>query len=54
MDEETAVPGPAYPSQPVADYLPRLASLPNSGVDQLHEAFAFLSGIEALRRVGSP
>lgn len=54
MDVETAVPGPAYPSQPVVDYRPRLAGLPNSGVEQLREAFVFLTGIQTLRGAGGP
>ena len=48
MDENIAAPGPAYPSQPVAEYQPRLAAVPNSGIDQLHEAFVFLTGVEPL------
>jgi hypothetical protein len=50
MDEETAAPGPAYPSQPVADYRPRLAGLPNSSVEQLRDALVGLTGIEPPRR----
>lgn len=48
MDENTAVPGPAYPSQPVAEYQPRLPGLPNSGIDPLHEAFVFLTQVDPL------
>ena len=52
MDENTAVPGPAYPSQPVAEYQPRLPALPNSGIDELHEAFVYLAGIDPLHSDG--
>jgi hypothetical protein len=52
MDENAAVPGPAYPSQPVAEYQPRLSSLPNSGIAELHEAFVYLAGIDPLHSDG--
>ena len=48
MDENTAVPGPAYSSQPVAEYQPRLPGLPNSGIDELQEAFEYLVGTDPL------
>ena len=48
MDENTAVPGAAYPSQPVAEYQPQLPGLPNSGIDELHDAFVYLTGIDPL------
>lgn len=47
-EENTAVPGPAYPSQPVADYQPRLPGIPDSGVEELHVAFVFLTGVDPL------
>ncbi len=52
MDEDTAVPGPAYPSQPVAEYQLQLPSLPNSGIAKLHEAFVYLAGIDPLHSDG--
>jgi hypothetical protein len=52
MDENTAVPGPAYPSQPVAEYQPQLPSLPNSGIEELYEAFGYLTGIDPLHSDG--
>jgi hypothetical protein len=52
MDDNTAVPGPAYPSQPVAEYEPRLPSLPNSGLGELHEAFLYLVGTDPLHSDG--
>ena len=52
MDENTAVPGPAYPSQPIAEYQPRLPGLPNSGIDALREAFVYLAGIDPLHSNG--
>ena len=54
MDENTAVPGPAYPSQPVAEYVPQLPGLPNSGIEELHEAFGYLTGIDPLHSNGDP
>ena len=52
MDENTAVPGPAYPAQPVAEYRPQLPNLPNSGIAKLHEAFVYLAGIDPLHSDG--
>jgi hypothetical protein len=52
MDENTAVPGPAYPSQPFKDYEPRLPGLPNSEHDELCETFLYLAGIDPLHSPG--
>lgn len=52
MDENTAVPCPVYPSQPVAEYQPQLPGLPNSGIEELHEAFVHLAGIDPLHSDG--
>jgi hypothetical protein len=54
MDENTAVPGPSYPSQPVAEYAPQLAGLPRSGIEELHEAFVYLTGMDPLHSDGDP
>ena len=51
MDVDTAVPGPAYESQPVADYRPRLASLPESSIEELRAAYVLLTGCEPLHEV---
>lgn len=52
MDVNMAVPGPAYPSQPVAEYEPRLPGLPNSEIEELHEAFLYLTGMAPLHSDG--
>ena len=54
MDENTTIPGPAYPSQPVAEYAPQLPGLPNSGIEELHEAFVYLTGMDPLHSDGNP
>lgn len=48
MDENPAVPAPAYPSQPFKEYEPRLPGLPNSEHDELCEAFMFLTQVNPL------
>ena len=53
MDEDSAVPGPAYESQPVAEYRPRLASLPESTVEELRDAYVSLTGCAPLHEVAS-